>query len=75
MSILHLSKGERFIYDWQFRRGGDFATRLAGLLSVCDSEGFVNMAKAYPEETEAMVNYQSTSGWWDGVLKKKAEVV
>jgi hypothetical protein len=32
-----LSKGERFIVDWQYHMAGDFATALVGAIMMADT--------------------------------------
>jgi hypothetical protein len=58
-------KGFKFAYDWQYRKLGGFDQQLANLISKGDRQNQAKLFKAFPEETQAIVSYQSKEGWWD----------
>ena len=68
MNNIHdLDKGQKFIYDWQFRRHGSFNTALAEALSISDGGNRDKLRKGYPEYADAMDSFQTDTGWWDRV--------
>ena len=67
MKSKQLTKGEMFIWEWQYRTHGSFHEGLAKLLSIADGGNHKRLAKGFPEEAEAMENFHHTTGWWDGV--------
>ena len=69
MSYKDLSKGEQFIFDWQYKKLGStsFKGYLALAMAHSDNMNRTKLHKAFPEETEAMNNFQHKKGWWDRV--------
>ena len=63
----NLTKGEMFIWEWQYRTHGSFHEGLAKLLSIADTGNFKRLAKGFPEEAEAMDNFHHTDDWWADV--------
>lgn len=68
MNLQLLTKGEKFIYDWQYRRHGSFDSALAEALSIADGNNLKRLSKGFPEYAEAMDNFHHSAGWWDNVL-------
>lgn len=64
-----LTKGEQFIFDWQYGIHGDtsFKGYLAKALSVADSSNLDKLKLAFPDEARAMNLFHSQWGWWAGV--------
>jgi hypothetical protein len=58
------TKGQRFVYNWQYRRLDGFEKKLGDLLFHADSGNQKKMLKAFPEEAQAVIDYQSVEGWW-----------
>lgn len=67
-----LTKGEQFIYDWQYKRHGStsFKGYLAKALAVADTRNLAKLKLAFPEEAEAMDNFHHKKGWWEIVQDK-----
>jgi rhamnogalacturonyl hydrolase YesR len=65
-----VSKGEDFVYKWQYRSLGGFEAKLADLIAHADTGNQKRMVKAFPEEAQAIINYQSKEGYWDKVQDK-----
>jgi hypothetical protein len=70
MKLDNLSKGERFIVDWQYRMLGGFFSSLAEALTRADTVNREKLRRAFPDETQAMIDYKETDGWWENVIKK-----
>ena len=49
MTNENLTKGEMFIWEWQYRTHGSFHEGLAKLLSIADSGNFKRLSKGLPE--------------------------
>ena len=62
-----LTKGEMFIWEWQYRTHGSYHDGLAKLLSIADTGNYKRLAKGFPEEAKAMDNFHHTKGWWEDV--------
>lgn len=64
-----LTKGEQFIYDWQYDRLGSasFMGYLAKALAVADNSNLDRLRLAFPDEARAMNLFHSQVGWWPGV--------
>ena len=67
MKLHDLDKGQKFIWEWQFRRLGHFDTALAEVLSISDGRNRDKFRKSFPEYANAMDSFQSDTGWWDRV--------
>ena len=67
-----LTKGEQFIFDWQYKRHGStsFKGYLAKALAVADTRNLAKLKLAFPEEAEAMDNFHHKKGWWEMVQDK-----
>ena len=65
-----LTKGEKFVFDWQFRLSGSFTKNLAITMSLADIENRIKLSESYPEEMQAMTDFQNKEGWWDDVIKR-----
>lgn len=65
-----LTKGESFIFEWQYRYAGDFYKALAHAMTVADRGNFTSLAVGFPEEAHAMHDYLNTSGWWPDLQEK-----
>lgn len=66
-NIHDLDKGQKFIWEWQFRTHGSFHTALAEALSISDGNNRDLLRKGFPEYANAMDSFQSDTGWWDRV--------
>jgi hypothetical protein len=72
---MRLTKGERFVYNWQYGYLGDcFDGQLAKLIAKSDNKNRTKLYKGFPEETEAVTWFQSKEGWWDGVQDKAERI-
>jgi len=67
MKSKQLTKGEMFIWEWQYRTHGHFHTYLAKALSIADTGNLKRLKKAFPDETQAMINFHTKEDWWPGV--------
>jgi len=67
-----LTKGEQFIYDWQYGRHDkrSFKGLLAQAMARADSAEWAKLFKGFPDEAIAMDNFHHKKGWWDMVLDK-----
>ena len=70
MSINSLSKGERFVYDWQFDISGSFNKALAEAISRSENSNLYRLSLGFPEEVEAMIQFMRVDGWWDEVRNR-----
>ena len=68
MNLHNLTKGEKFIYEWQFRMHGSFDSALAEALSIADGNNLKRLSKGFPEYAEAMNSFHHDEGWWFNVL-------
>lgn len=66
----NVSKGEDFVYKWQYRSLGGFEAKLADLIAHADTTNQKRMLKAFPEEAQAIIDYQSKEGYWNKVQDK-----
>jgi len=67
-----LTKGEQFIFDWQYKRHGStsFKGYLSKALAVADNSNLTKLRLAFPEEARAMNLFHSQTGWWEMVEDK-----
>jgi hypothetical protein len=70
MNLDKLTKGERFIVDWQYKLAGDFKTALSHAIMTADSINIEKLRMGFPEEVEAYLKFSREDGWWQKVLKK-----
>ena len=57
-------KGKMFVYNYQYRSLGGFDQTLGDLMFKADSQNQKKLLKGFPEEMQAVMNYQSKEGWW-----------
>jgi hypothetical protein len=64
-----LTKGEQFIYDWQYGIHGatSFKGYLSKAIAVADNTNLDKLFKAFPDEAMAMNNFHTVKGWWPRV--------
>jgi len=69
MAYKDLTKGEQFVFDWQYYKFGktSFKYHIAQAIAHSDNMNRTKLYKAFPEEVEAMNWFQSKDGWWDRV--------
>ena len=67
---IQLTKGEKFIYDWQYDLLGSFNKSLAEAISRADGYNFSKLRLGFPNETDAMWNFQNTENWWEDLEDK-----
>lgn len=65
-----ITRGEQFVYDWQYRSLGGFMSKLADCISHADTQNQKRLVKAFPEEAQAIIDFQSKSGYWDSIESK-----
>ena len=67
--MARLTKGEQFVYDWQYGRHGStsFKGYLAKAISVADNGNRDRLRLAFPDEVKAMKLFSTQWGWWAGV--------
>ena len=70
MTFDGLTKGERFIVEWQFNRLGGFYTRLAELMITADLDNLEKLGQGFPEEAAAMRLFKNDRNWWPAVCGK-----
>jgi hypothetical protein len=58
-------KGKLFVYNYQYRSLGGFEKKLGDLIFHADDSNQKKLLKGFPEETQAVMDYQSVEGWWD----------
>lgn len=75
MNLKNLTKGERFVVDWQYDMAGSFKESLAETIIRADSYNASMLALGFPDEVTAMYNYLNTDGWWAKVQAKLNEEV
>ena len=64
-----LTKGEQFIYDWQYGIHGStsFKGYLSKALAIADNTNLDKLRLAFPEEARAMHLFRTQAGWWPSV--------
>jgi len=65
-----LSKGEKFIADWQMCIQGGFKSSLLNSISKADENNRASLRLAFPEEVDAFMKFRTESGWWTALAKK-----
>ena len=60
-----LTRGEKFIVDWQYGNPSHFKKALKKLMVESDNENLGKLSLAFPDEGEAFRNYRHTPGWWE----------
>jgi len=67
--MARLTKGEQFVYDWQYGRheSTSFKWYLAKAISVADNGNRDRLRLAFPDEVKAMNLFSTQWGWWGGV--------
>ncbi len=58
-------KGKLFVYNYQYRSLDGFEKKLGDLIFSADGSNQKKLLKGFPEETLAVMDYQSVEGWWD----------
>ena len=69
-----LSKGEKFIWEWQYRRLGGFDSLIAQALAKADNSNLKRLKKAFPEYTKAMINFHTKDNWWADVESRAEDL-
>jgi hypothetical protein len=64
-----LTKGEQFIYDWQYGIHGatSFKGYLSKAMAVADNTNLDKLRLAFPEYADAMNSFHTVKGWWPRV--------
>ena len=57
-------KGKMFVYNYQYRSLGGFDQTLGDLMFKADSQNQKKLLKGFPQEMQAVMDYQSKPGWW-----------
>jgi len=67
---IKLNKSEQFVVDWQYRRLGGFMSKLADCIAHADTSNQKRLVKAFPDEAQGIINFQSKEGYWDSIQDK-----
>ncbi len=70
MNTENLTKGEKFVLDWQYNRLGSFYNALAIAISKADTENTNRLRMAFPDEVDAMVKFSTEYGWYPELEKR-----
>ena len=70
MKNKELTKGEKFIVDWQYGLGGSFKITLAQAISFADTINLAKLHLAFPEEVKAFTAFSTEENWWLNLQKK-----
>lgn len=70
MALSDLTKGERFIFDWQYHLQGSFFAALAHAIAMADHINLAKLEKAFPDEVKAYFCFSTVDGWWEDVERK-----
>jgi hypothetical protein len=64
-----LTKGEQFIYDWQYGVHGvtSFKGYLSKAIAVADNTNLDKLRLAFPEYADAMNSFHTVKDWWPRV--------
>lgn len=67
-----LTKGELFIFNWQYHGEGlsHFQWALIDIVKHADSGNLAKLKTGFPDEVEAYDSYTHTAGWWTDVQEK-----
>ena len=68
-----LTKDEKFIYDWQYRRLGGFRSALINAIKVADQGNREKLRLGFPDEVGGYEKFSTVPGWWDEVEAKGIE--
>jgi len=58
-------KGKLFVYNYQYRSLNGFDKKLGDLMFSADSNNQLKLILGFPEEMQAVINYQTVNGWWE----------
>ena len=64
-----LTKEERFIFDWQYRRLGDFKSALVNAIKTADKGNLELLRRGFPDEVGGYEKFKGIPGWWDAVVE------
>ena len=70
MDFRELTKGEKFVYEWQFDLLGSFNKSLAETIAKADIRNTIKLRLGFPDEVQAMQNFQNTKNWWEDLINK-----
>lgn len=70
MKLENLTVGERFIVDWQYGMMGGFNTALKEAIISADEGNLGRLAKGFPDEVFAYMNFTRVDRWWQNLQKK-----
>jgi len=70
MKLDGLTDTEAVVFEWQFRRCGDFKKALWEAICRADDNNIELLALGFPVEVEGYKHYAFESGWWDMVKDK-----
>jgi len=70
MKLKPITKGEQFIYDWQYKRLGGFYNHLVEAISVADNYHLNLLHMGFPDEVQAYKDFTCTRGWWPEVEER-----
>lgn len=65
-----LTRGERFILEWQYDLLGSFSTNIAKAISCADGYNLEKLELAFPEEVKAYRKFTGENEWWNNVKIK-----
>lgn len=67
---MELTEAEVKLVHWQYGMLGSFYEALFTAISRADGHNQSRLSLAFPEEVEAVIRYQTESGYWHSVLDK-----
>ena len=65
-----LTRGERFILEWQYRMHGGFFTALTDAICKADDGNLIKLGMGFPDEVDAYRKFSGEDGWWQEVQAK-----
>ena len=65
-----LTKGEKFIFDWQYNQLNTFGYALIELLKLSEIVELNKLSRGFPDEVTGFMDYSYSPGWWTFVQKK-----
>ena len=68
-----ITQGEAHLWEWRHESGGSFMRTIFRAIGRADPENRAKLAKAFPEEVEAFMKFNTVPGYMDELDGRIAE--